>query len=148
MCYYLNEIEEAVSCYNKDFSCSQAIFSAHSKKFGVSYELALKIASAFGGGMARLGDVCGAVTGAFMVIGLKYGRSTIEDENARETTYSLVRTFVEKFTKKNGSIKCKELLKYDLNVPEQREIAKKKNLFKTLCPLFVRNSAEILNEIL
>ena len=144
----MNEIEEAVSCFNKGFSCSQAIFSSYSKKLGMSYELALKIASAFGGGMARLGDVCGAVTGAFMVIGLKYGSSSIEDTNAREITYSLVRIFVEKFTKKNGSIKCKELLKYDLNVPEQREIAKKKNLFNTLCPLFVRNSAEILNEIM
>jgi C_GCAxxG_C_C family probable redox protein len=98
--------------------------------------------------MARMGATCGAVTGAFMVIGLKYGKAKTEDECARDKTYELVGEFAAKFKDRHGSIVCKELLGYDLSNPQEGEAAKKQGLFDTLCPQFVRDATEILEDIL
>ena len=144
----MSEINRAVSCFNEGFSCSQAIFSAFSEKLGVPRDLAFKIASGFGGGMSRMGETCGAVTGAFMVIGLKYSSTSAKNVEAKEKTYTLVRDFAERFKKLYGSLKCKELIHCDLITPEDRELAKKKNIFNDLCQKFVRSAAEILKEIL
>jgi C_GCAxxG_C_C family probable redox protein len=98
--------------------------------------------------MARMGEQCGAVTGAFMVIGLKYGKTKAKDDGARDKTYGLAREFVARFQSRHGSIICKELLGYDLSNPKEGETAKEKGLFVTLCPHFIRTAAEILEEIL
>jgi C_GCAxxG_C_C family probable redox protein len=98
--------------------------------------------------MARMGATCGAVTGAFMVIGLKYGKARAEDEGARDKTYKVVREFVNRFQSHQGSIICKELFGYDLSNPQEGETAKEKGLFDTLCPQLVRDATEILEEIL
>ena len=124
------------------------MFSSFGEEFGLDRERALKVAGAFGGGMGRMGETCGAVTGAFMVIGLKYGMTKAKDEEARDKTYELVREFVTKFQSRHGSIVCRELLGYDLNNPQEGELAKKKGLFDTLCPQLVQDATEILEEIL
>jgi C_GCAxxG_C_C family probable redox protein len=98
--------------------------------------------------MARMGETCGAVTGALMVIGLKYGKAKAKDDAARDKTYDLVREFVTRFQSRHESIRCKEFLGYDLSNPQEREAAKEKGLFDTLCPQLVRDAAEILEEIL
>jgi len=95
-----------------------------------------------------MGEQCGAVTGAFMVIGLKYGKAKATDEGAREKTYALVREFVSRFESRHGFIRCKELLGYDLSDPQEGELAKKQGLFATLCPQLVQDATEILEEIL
>ena len=115
---------------------------------GIDRERALRVAGAFGGGMGRMGATCGAVTGAFMAIGLKCGKVRAEDDAAREKTYELVREFVTRFQSRHGSMSCKELLGYDLSNPQEREKAKEKGLFDTLCPQLVRDAVEILEEIL
>ena len=124
------------------------MLSSFGEEFGLDRERALRVAGAFGGGMARMGEECGAVTGAFMAIGLKYGKTKTGDEGAREKTYELVGEFVKKFKSRHGSIVCKELLGYDLSSPEGRKAAYEQGLFTTLCPQFVRDAAEILEEIL
>ena len=144
----MSRVEEAVSYFADGFSCSQSILSTYAKEFGLDKELALKIATGFGGGMGRLGGTCGAVTGAIMVIGLKYGRSKIEDMVSKEKTYGLVREYIDKFMKINGSITCNKLLDCDINTPEGMRHAYDNNLFKTLCPDFVRSSAELLEKLL
>lgn len=143
----MNNVDHAISCFKKGFNCSQAIVSTYGQQFNLNRELALKISTAFGGGMA-MGKVCGAVTGAFMVIGLKYGRRNINEREAKEKTYELVREFVIRFKSRNSSITCKKLLDCDISTPEGRYFAKEKNLFTTLCPKFVQDSAEIIEEIL
>ncbi len=144
----MNRVENAVSCFKEGFSCSQAVLSAFAHQFGLDRETALKVAGAFGGGMGRMGETCGAVTGAFMVIGLKYGKTRAEDEQTKEKAYSLVKEFVEKFKSRNGSIVCRELLGCDLSTPEGAQIAKEKNLTTTVCPKFVQDAAEIIEQIL
>ena len=143
----MNKIERAVSCFEEGFSCAQAMLSTYGPQFGLERELALKVSGAFGGGMARMGETCGAVTGALMVIGLRYGKTKADDEQAKEKAYSLVKEFVDQFKARNGSITCKELLGCDINVPEERLVAKEQGLFDTLCPRFVQDAAEIIEQL-
>lgn len=124
------------------------MLTTYGPRFGLDREMALKAAGAFGAGMGRMGETCGAVTGAFMVIGLKHGKVKADDDEAREQTYELVKEFADKFKARNRSIQCRELLGHDLSTPEGAEAVAEKNLFVTLCPRFVKDSTEILEEIL
>lgn len=144
----MNRIEASVEKFNRGFSCSQAIFSTFGVSFGLEEETALKIATSFGGGMAAMAHECGAVTGAFMVLGLSSGRASIEDSAAKERTYELVRQFVERFSNKHGTILCRELLGCDISTPEGRKKAQETNVVKERCPGFVGDAAEILEELL
>ena len=107
-----------------------------------------RLACAFGGGMGRMAKTCGAVTGAFMVIGLKYGQTQSNDKAAKEKTYALVREFADLFAKEHGSIECRELLACDINTPEGLKTANEKDLFKTICPKCVESAVKILEKIL
>ncbi|MCK5380619.1 MAG: C_GCAxxG_C_C family protein [Candidatus Latescibacteria bacterium] len=144
----MNKVDCAVSCFKEGFSCSQAVFSTYGPQLGLDRERALKIAGTFGGGMGRMGETCGAVTGAFMVLGLKYGNARVEDNPSKEKAYSLVREFADRFQSRNGTIVCRELLGCDTSTPEGRELAREKNLFATICPKLVQDAAEIIEQIL
>jgi C_GCAxxG_C_C family probable redox protein len=140
--------EDAIGLYKQTFTCSQAVCAAFGSRLGLDRETALKISCAFGGGCSRLGLTCGAVTGAFMVIGLKHGRSTPDGTAAKEKAYSLTQEFAKRFVEKNGSLNCTELLGCDLGTDEGYAAAKEKNLFTTLCLRLVKDSAGILEELL
>ena len=144
----MSSVEEAVSCFNEGFMCSQAVLAAYAGQFGMDHETALRVSAAFGGGMGRMGEICGAVTGAFMVIGLKYGRTQVKDTQSHEKTNKLVNEFVSKFKSLNGSIVCRELLGCDLSTSDGLKIFVEKNLRITLCPKFVRDAAEIVEQLL
>jgi C_GCAxxG_C_C family probable redox protein len=143
----MTKVEQAVSYFKKGFSCSQAIVAAYAPSLGMDRDMALKIASGFGGGMGRLAETCGAVTGAFMVLGLKYG-SAASDREAKETVYALVREFAARFQVRHGSLVCRDLLGCDLNTPEGLALAQEKKLSSTVCPPYVETAAEILEEML
>lgn len=144
----MTNVEDAISLFKKGFRCSQAILSTYGAQFGLDQELALKLASPFGAGMGSLGNTCGAVTGAFMVLGLKYGNSKVGDIKKKEKAYQITKEFVEKFKSRNGSIMCKELLDCDISTPEGRNKAFEDQLFIKVCPKVVQDSAEILEELL
>jgi len=140
--------EQAVSCFEEGFNCSQAVLSVYAEEFGLSRQTALKIACGFGGGMGRMALTCGAVTGAFMVLGLRYGNVNASDKQIKEKTYGLVREFARKFEERNGSIICKELLGCDISEPKGLKSAKENGLFASVCPGLVRDAVEILEEML
>ena len=144
----MSKVENALSCFEAGFSCSQSMLAAYGPQLGLDHETALKVAGAFGGGMGCMGQTCGAVTGAFMVIGLEYGKTEAEDDETKEKTYSLVKEFVDRFRSRNGSIVCRELLDCDISNPEERELAMEKGLFTTLCPRFVQDAAEIIEQLI
>jgi len=139
---------DATAYFNEGFSCSQAVISSFSEDFGLDRETARKLSCGFGAGMGRSGNICGAVTGAIMVIGLKYGKGTIGDDAAKEKTYALVQEFIAKFRAKNGSINCTELLGYDLRDPEQRKQVHESGVIAVKCPQFSRDAVEILEKFL
>jgi len=144
----MNKLDNALSFFKDGFNCSQAVLTAFSKSFGMDRETALRVAQAFGSGMARMAETCGAVTGAFMVIGLKHGRISVEDESAKEITYEKVQEFVKEFKAIHGSLRCGELLGYNISDPEQLKRVEEEQLFETRCPNFVQDSVRILEEIL
>ncbi len=122
--------------------------SAFGPRSGLDRKKALGVAGAFGAGMGRMGETCGAVTGAFMVIGLKHGKTEVDDDEAREKTYELVKRFTVRFKGRNRTVLCRELLGHDLSTPEGMDAVLEKKLFITLCPRFVQDAAEILEEVL
>ena len=132
----------------KRFTCSAAVFSAFSGELGLDPDTAKKIGCGFGAGISKTGNICGAVSGAVMVIGLKYGKTEAGDEAATEKTRALVRQFIGVFTEKNGSVNCTALLGYDLSDPEEYVAARESGLFLTKCPTLVRDAADILEKIL
>ena len=143
-----NKVSNAEECFNKGFNCCQAVLSAYGVDLGIEEEKALKIASGFGAGIAYIGDICGAVTGAFMVLGLKFGRSRTEDKKAKEKTYKLIHEFIKEFKSKNGSIKCNDLLGVDVGTKKGLKKASDEGKFSTICPAIVRDSAGIVERLL
>lgn len=139
--------EQAVERFGKGFNCSQAVLSSYSEQFGLDCEKAFKVATGFGGGM-RMGDTCGAVTGAFMVLGLKYGNTTAEDKKGKANTYKKVEEYTKRFKARNDYIMCRELLGCDLSTPEGMKEAQDKGLFSSICPGMVREAVEILEEMM
>lgn len=144
----MNRTQLAVECFESGFSCSQAVFAAFSEALGLDRERALRIAQPFGGGIARTGSTCGAVTGACLVIGLKHGRCRLEDEAAREKTYALVHELINRFRERHGSIICRELIGVDLSTAEGHNEAQRREVFNELCPRYVAEAVEILEAIL
>ena len=138
----------AVARFQEGYACSQSVLSAYAPLFDLDPELALRIAAPFGGGMGRMGEVCGAVTGALMVLGLKVGNTLAQDKASKEASYDLAREFAERFRKRHGSILCRELLGVDISTAEGLQVARQRGLFKELCPRLVGDSSEIVAELL
>jgi len=143
----MEKSDYAVQCLTSGFNCSQAVFSTYCSELGLKPEMALRIAGGFGGGMG-ISETCGAVTGAFMLIGLKYGNVNVDDKVNKRKTKLLVTEFTRRFIELNNSVKCKELLAYDISIPEEMSIVREKKLFSTLCPKLVKDSSEIIEELL
>lgn len=143
----MNRADRAIELFNNNFNCSQAVFTVFATEYGISEELALKLATSFGGG-ARSGEMCGAVSGALMVLGLKYGHFNAENNEQKQKAYSLVNEFVNRFKEINRSIVCRDLLGYDLSKPDEFEIIVSKGLCKTICPNMVRSAVDILEQML
>ena len=136
----MSEINEAVKLFNSGYVCSQAVFAAFSPKLGLEKNQALKIGACFGSGM-RKGEVCGACTGALMVLGLKYGESKAMSNEACER-------FLDEFKKENGSYICNDLLGCDITTKEGVEFATENKLFKEICPKMVESAAKITEKII
>jgi len=143
----MSNADKAEAMFKEGFSCSQAVLAAYCERFGLDKEQAFKIGTGFGGGM-HLDQTCGAVTGAFMVIGLKYGRTRADDIEAKMKTAKTEVEFAKKFKARHGSIGCTDLLGCNISTMEGFEEAKKKDLFKQVCPKYVISAAEILDEML
>lgn len=128
----INHAEKAKSLFESGYNCCQAVLCAYADELGLDETTTLKIASSFGGGMGRLREVCGAVSGMFMVCGLRDGYTNIDGVNAHEekmSHYERIQELARKFINENGSIICRELLglapkksslDMDSPVPEKR----------------------------
>lgn len=144
----MSKVESVLYSFKNDLDCAQALLSTYGPGLGLDSEVAIKLTDAFSGGIGRMGETCGAVTGAFMVMGLKYGEKVTRDASVNKKTHSLVKTFVERFISRNGSIMCRELLDCDISDTDVLNSEKTKILFKTVCPKYVQDAAEIIEELL
>ena len=136
----------------KKASCSQAVFSAYGEQLSlgkVDHDTCMKIASAFCGGIANMGNVCGALTGALMALGLKYGVSAMEEATMEEgmKIIEISQKLLNEFKSLNGSIICRELINNDLVTDEDIKQAFKKGAFNN-CPKYVEDTLVILEKLL
>ena len=143
----MDHVAKAVQYFEKGYMCSQAVFAAFAEDFGITEKQALQIGACFGGGMNK-GEVCGACTGALMVLGMKYGQFDSQDMESRAAEHAKAVQFLEEFEERKGSYLCRDLLGCDLSTEEGRTYAKEHGLFGSLCPEMVRTAAEIVAEML
>lgn len=144
----MSKAENAVNLFKEGFLCSQAIAATYGPELGIPSEIALKLSAPFGGGVARLAGTCGAVNGALMILGLKYGHNQAKDEQTREKAYNLTRRFIQEFEDINGTTICKELLNCDISNSEELKRAREEKLFIDVCPKLVRDASEILEKLM
>ncbi|MDD1686984.1 C-GCAxxG-C-C family protein [Methanoregula sp.] len=140
--------DDAAALFAGGWSCSQAVCCAFARDFGIDEKTALMLSCGLGGGMGHTGNACGAVSGALMVIGMKYGRTELGDLASKEKTYEKAQEFIAEFRRRNESLSCTKLLGYDLSDPKQLAAAREAGAFKTKCPKFVRDAGEILETLL
>ncbi len=105
-----DRVERAVELFKSGFNCSQSVFAAFAGEFGMDEETALKVSAGLGGGVGRAREVCGAVSGAAMLVGFKYGATNGDDAEAKKRCYEVVQQIIAEFKKDNPSIVCRELL--------------------------------------
>ena len=134
--------EKAVQYYQDGYLCSQSVLAAYAEEYGLTEELALKLGTCLGAGM-RKGEVCGACTGALMVLGLMH-----DDPKSRKTAYENTKQFLNDFRDVNGSYLCNDLLGCDVRTPEGVQYARDHHLFTEFCPKMVASAVEILEEII
>lgn len=142
----MNNPDKAVANFEKGMNCAQSVISVYGPQYGLDPDLCVRIASAFGGGIGHTQGICGAVTGAIMVIGLKHGKGTAERDR-RDHINALARQFIEEFKKRNGGVMCRRLLDFDISTDEGLFEARQRGLF-VLCAGFIRTAAEILERML
>jgi len=133
----------AIEKFSNGFNCSQAVLIVFAEDLALGEETALKVASGFGGG-ARNGQLCGAVSGAIMTLGLKYYDIKQEPAKAKQAVYKKVVQFTDKFKAKNGSIVCKELLGCDIGTEEGMIRFEEEDLHNKVCSGLVEKAVEIL----
>lgn len=143
----MSEKQRALDLFSLGLACSQSVLAAFSQRFGMDEQTALKVARAFGGGLG-LGQACGAVLGAFMVLGLAGGEAADGDNNARYESYTRSQEFARRFSQKHGSIICRDLLGLDLGKAEDYQKARDEDVFRKVCPAFVETACRILEEML
>ncbi|AOY76565.1 C-GCAxxG-C-C family protein [Clostridium formicaceticum] len=143
----MNKSDKALQLFNQGCNCAQSVCLAFSEEMGLDKEIALKISCGFGGGM-RQGEVCGVVTGAIMILGLKGGQHGADDKKSKELIYQYVKEFNQRFINLNKTIICKELLGYDTSTEDGFKQAHEKGLFKNVCPKLIKDAVSILEEIL
>ena len=110
----MDHSEKARALFYEGYNCSQAVVCAFEDVTGIDIKTSARLSSSFGGGMGRLREVCGAVSGGLLILGILRGYDDPEDYEAKVSHYQLVQEFARRFREKNGTIVCRELLK---NVP-------------------------------
>lgn len=144
-----NKSDAAVEMMAAGYNCAQSTLGVFCADLNFDREKALKLASGFGGGMARKQEVCGAVSGGAMVLGLKHGRVLADDKAAAEANYQRVGEFMKRFSDKNGSCRCGKLLNgCDLQTEEGRRKYKEDGLAEKVCRPLVADTVRLLEELL
>ena len=138
--------EKALSYFQDKFHCSQSVLAAYAEELGLTEEQALKIAYCLNSGM-RKGEVCGACTGALLVLGMKYGQCKKEDLESRALANEKTVTFLEKFKEAHGTYICNDLMGCDISTAEGVKFAMEHNCFTEICPQMVASAVKILEDL-
>jgi C_GCAxxG_C_C family probable redox protein len=147
----MTRVEKALARHTSGFGCAQCVASVFAEELGVDEITAQKMALGLGGGIGRQGEVCGALSGAILVLGMKYGVSSMDGEAnkiAKNLVYDLDQKVTQQFRERTGAIRCNEILGFDMNDAAARAIATEKGIFATRCNKCIQDSVEILEKML
>ncbi len=140
-------VEKARQLFLNGYNCSQSVVLAYNDLFGVDDSIAASISAPLGGGMGRLREVCGAVSGMFMIAGLYYKNDNPEDPDRKKLVYSVVQELAEKYKTLNGSIICRELLNLDHPSDPPTPEARTEGYYKRRpCAEYVASAARLIGE--
>lgn len=143
----MSQEAEARRYFDQKYNCAQSVLAPFTERFELDIDTAFKITTPFGGGMSHAGQVCGAVSGALMVIGLAAG-VTAYDEDKVNACYEMVQEFQSRFQTLHVNVTCQGLLGLDISKLADLEKARELDLFHTLCPKFVGDATRIVGEML
>ena len=144
----MDRFNEAKNLFLEGYNCAQSIVYVFRKELGLPEETVLKIACGLGAGMARMGEVCGAVGGGILVLGMRYGRGRNDDRSALENTYSKTQAFMREFESRHGSCSCRRLLNgCDLLTPDGQQSFKENDCLNQVCFKCVESVVEILERM-
>ncbi len=143
-------IEKAIALFKEGFNCSQSVVAAFADKYGFTHEQALRMSASFGGGIGRMRETCGAACGLFMLAGLQTGATEGADKEGKAANYALVQELAAEFKKRNGGLRCADLLGLPnkepiVSTPEERTAQYYK---KRPCVQMVEEAARIWAEYL
>ena len=147
----MNRVEKAIERHTSGFGCAQCVASVFSEELGVDEVAAQKMALGLGGGIGRSGEVCGAASGAILVLGMKYGENSMNGEAnkvAKEKVYALGQKYLQLYKEREGAIRCNDILGFDMNDAEARKAASEKGVFAKTCNKCIADSVEILEKML
>jgi C_GCAxxG_C_C family probable redox protein len=144
----MEKYEIASDYMKKGYNCAQSILKAYANDVGMKEEDVIKMASVLGGGIGRNGHICGALSGAVLIIGMKFGTTDPIDFPAKEKAYNKASELLDRFAAENKSVLCKELIPYDMKNPEELKKAREAGIFTQKCPLFVLSAGKILESII
>jgi len=139
----MNKTELAIELFTGGFNCATSVLLSFCEEYGLEPETAAKLACGLGGGCV-VGEICGAASGAVLVIGLKHGQSTYDDLAAKTDCYEKTKQLTESFAERNGYLTCRELLEHNNVAEKTPEIAPLKKAF---CTGVVKNAVEILEQL-
>lgn len=139
--------DEAVEAFKSGLACSQAVLTAFAPPLGMDQTEALRIAVGFGSGM-RMGETCGAVTGAMMALGLALTEEECATIEGRSRSNEMVRELHTRFIDRHGTVRCCDLLGCNPSTPEGHQQAITEGLFRSRCPKFVEDASLIVEEML
>jgi len=139
-----NAIDIAVTRFKEGFVCSESVLMGYAESCGIIDGIIPKVATGFAGGIGRRGSVCGALVGAIMALGLRYGRDRLGDDNAYELCMAKSSECYSVFEKAFGSVYCLALTACDLSEPEGRRIYRESGLRERNCTRYVEEAARIL----
>lgn len=143
----MSKQETAINKFDSGYNCAQSVLTPFVRQMNIDVDLALKLASGFGAGMGRTQNTCGALTGAYMVLGLAYGKQ-YPDHNANDKVAGFIQVITQRFKKTHGSTDCRDLLKVDLKTEEGQKSFTDNKLHDKVCARCVEGATKLLEELI
>lgn len=143
----MNNTDKAIKYFSKNFNCSQSVFASYSEKFGITEKDAFKIASGFGGGIGKTQNICGALSGAVMVLSCRYYNEN-DIRGSKILVYEKVKELILRFKEIHNTIDCLELIDLDFNKDGSSELFNKLKIRENKCNGYINDVCKILEELI
>ena len=143
-----DKVEKAIATFRSGYNCAQSVVLTFAKELAFDEDQASAISVGFGGGMGRMQEKCGAVTGAFMVLGMYNSKKNEDNLNRKMESYAMIQKFDAQFKSIHGATDCRTLLNCDIRSEEGHHFAKENNLFEKVCEKCLTNSVRLVDELI